>query len=123
MRTEGWSKISARAPRVRKTTVLVVEDDPELRTLYHGAIRAAGYAVVAVEDGLDALRRIEQHVPDIVVLDLELPRLRGRDVYRELTGNAKTAKIPIVVVTGSSLSDDDQREFSCVLQKPVHGRP
>jgi CheY-like chemotaxis protein len=104
-----------------KTTVLVVEDDPDLRALYRTSLTVAGYAVVAVEDGIDALRHIEgSGIPGAVILDLALPRLSGRDVHRELAAHPATSKIPIVVVTGSDISDLNKREFACVLRKPVH---
>jgi CheY-like chemotaxis protein len=72
-------------------SVLVVEDDPQLRELFKTVLRAAGYAVVAVEDGADALRRLEHAVPSVVVLDLALPRVDGRDVHRELKSRPDTA--------------------------------
>ena len=98
--------------------VLIVEDDPQLREMYRMALRAAGHAVVAVEDGTDALRQIEQAVPDLVVLDLALPRLGGHDVYRELKARPDTQDIPIVVVTGTDLSEAEARDFAFVLRKP-----
>jgi CheY-like chemotaxis protein len=99
--------------------VLVVEDDPALRELYRSALRAAGYAVVAVEDGVDALRRVERGCPEAVVLDLGLPRLSGRDVQRELKSSPDTQHIPIVVVSGTDTSDLDPEDFACVLNKPI----
>ena len=88
--------------------------------LYQSALKAAGYQVVAVDDGLAALRHLEEGVPDAVVLDLGLPRVGGRDVYRELTANPATAHLPIIIVTGSTLTDREAREFSCVFRKPLH---
>lgn len=99
--------------------VLVVEDDPPLRELYRSALRAAGYAVVAVEDGIDALRRVERGRPEAVILDLGLPRLSGRDVQRELKSSPDTQHIPIVVVSGTDTSDLDPEDFACVLNKPI----
>jgi CheY-like chemotaxis protein len=99
--------------------VLVVEDDPMLRELYRSTLKAAGYAVVAVGDGVDALRRVEYERPDAVVLDLGLPRLNGRDVQRELKSAPDTKHIPIVVVSGSDTSDLDPDDFACVLSKPI----
>ena len=57
--------------------------------------------MVAVEDGVDALRYVEGHTPSLVVLDLGLPRLGGEDVRRELASRPGIRDIPIVVVTGS----------------------
>ena len=98
--------------------MLIVEDDPQLREVYRMALRAAGHVVLAVEDGTDALRQIEQAVPDLVVLDLALPRLGGHDVHRELKARPDTRDIPIVVVTGTDLSEAEARDFACVLRKP-----
>ena len=102
----------------RERVILVVEDDPELRTLYRTTLRSAGYAVFAVDDGLDALEYVEQTVPAAVVLDLGLPRLHGLDVQRELAAQPHTQHIPIVVVTGES-GKLNERDFSCVLRKPI----
>ena len=99
--------------------ILVVEDDPALRELYRSTLRSVGYAVVAVEDGVDALRRIEHNPPDAVVLDLSLPRLNGRDVYHELKSGPETRHIPIVVVSGMDTSDLNPKDFACVLNKPI----
>jgi CheY-like chemotaxis protein len=106
-------------PNVRRVIVLVVEDDKELRELYRSTLTIAGYVVPAVEDGLDALRLIDQGiVPSAMVLDIGLPRLGGHDVAREFRAHVETRSIPIVVVTGSD-TDVDEREFSCVLRKPL----
>lgn len=104
----------------RNSTVLVVEDDPGLRSLYRAALTSAGYAVIAVEDGLDALHRVANKAPNAVVLDLGLPRLNGRDVSRELKACPDTRDIPIVVVSGTDMHDLDLDDFACVLRKPIH---
>ena len=106
MSTSSWRK------------VLVVEDDPQLRDLYRLALRAAGYVVIAVEDGTDALRQIDQALPALVVLDLGLPRLDGRDVHRELKARSHTRDIPVVVVSGTNISDAEAKDFACILRKP-----
>ena len=104
--------------RRRKTIVLVVEDDPHLRQLYRSALTLAGYIVVSVEDGVDALRHVEADVPGLVVLDLGLPRLSGRDVQRELAAHAETQSIPVIVVSGDP-GDINPSDFACVLRKPI----
>ena len=84
---------------------------------YRFALGASGYAVVAVEDGIDALRYLAQATPAGVVLDLGLPPLDGRDVQREMAAHRLTDRIPIVVVTGQT-TDINEREYACVLYKP-----
>lgn len=106
-------------PTIPRKPVLVVEDDPALRELYRSALRTAGYTVVAVEDGSDALRYIEQRRPSAVVLDLALPRVAGRDVHRELKARPDTRNIPVVVVSGTDMSDLNPNDFASLLMKPI----
>jgi DNA-binding response OmpR family regulator len=94
-----------------------VEDDRELRAVIRSSLTAAGYVVVAVEDGMDALRHLDWDIPDAVVLDIGLPRLNGRDVQRELASHADLQSIPIIAVSGDT-SGLNLRDFSCILQKP-----
>ena len=106
-------------PSPWRTTLLVVEDDAELRQLYRAILVGAGYAVIPVEDGIDALRRLEVDAPSAIVLDLSLPRLGGLDVHREIAAHADTRHIPVIIVTGSDTADLDPRDFACILKKPV----
>lgn len=98
--------------------ILVVEDNADLRRLFRTALSMAGYDVDEAADGLDALRIIENRVPDLVVLDLMLQSLDGRSVQQELAARAVTRHIPIVIVTGSLL-EISGANVSCVLRKPV----
>ena len=100
-------------------SILIVEDDPELRAFYRALLQMEGFTVVAVEDGIDALRHIEVDPPHAVVLDLGLPRLGGRDVHREITGRVEMRGIPIVIVTGEPIDDLDPKDFACILRKPL----
>jgi CheY-like chemotaxis protein len=104
--TSSWRKI------------LIVEDDSQLRELYRNALRTAGYVVIAVEDGADALRQIEHSMPALVVLDLALPRVDGRDVHRELQARPETRYIPVILVSGTDMANVDTKQFACVLRKP-----
>jgi CheY-like chemotaxis protein len=101
------------------TRVLVVEDDDPTRELYRAALKRNGYLVVAVADGLAALRAIESERPDVIVLDLALPRLAGRDVLREVRENPLTSAIPVIVVTGNSSVDLHEPIPTPILTKPV----
>lgn len=101
-------------------TVLIVEDDAPTRELYRMVLKESGYAVIGVDDGLAALRAVDSQHPDVVVLDMALPRLGGRDVLRELRANPATRSMPIVIVTGTDVSDMSERTVVPVLQKPVN---
>ena len=97
-----------------------MEDDYPTRHMYRATLTAAGFHVVAVEDGVDALRTVDAgELPDAVVLDLGLPRLHGRDVYKELRARSETSTIPVIIVTGSDIEDRDTAEFRFFLRKPL----
>lgn len=100
-------------------TILVVEDDRATREMYRTALIVAGWRVVGVEDGLDALNVLEHARPAAVILDLMLPRLGGLDVYKELQARPSTRRIPVIIVTGSdarALEPSDTRLF---IRKPI----
>jgi CheY-like chemotaxis protein len=103
----------------RPATVLVVEDDPQLRRLYRQALVAARYNTTTVADGLGALASIDAHMPDVVVLDLGLPQVSGWDVYRELRARPGTRALPIIVVSGNVFGDIDPRDPVWLLTKPI----
>jgi DNA-binding response OmpR family regulator len=107
----------ATADPSRRTSILVVEDDVALLSFYKSGLMLAGFAVTTAANGIDALHRIEEDPPDLIVLDLGLPLLSGLDVLREITSDARTRHIPILVVTGQP--DVELAGFACVLQKPV----
>ena len=99
-------------------TILVVEDDPHLRSFYRTALTLEGYVVREAGDGLHALHQIDRHPPDLVVLDLDLPNISGVSVRQEIAAHAHTREIPVVVVTGST-RDLAALDVACVLRKPV----
>ena len=106
-------------PATAVKVVLIVEDDAQTRELYRSTLKAHGYQVMAVEDGFSALQVVEADPPDVIVLDMALPRLSGRDVLRELRGSPMTRNIPVVIATGTDVADLDERAGSQVLRKPI----
>jgi len=97
---------------------LLVEDDRSLRQLYRLELELRGLAVEIAGDGIEALSIIEQQRPDLVVLDLGLPRLGGLAVAQELKAHDDTRSVPIVVVTGSP-EPIDETGFVAVIRKPL----
>ncbi|HEX6359606.1 response regulator transcription factor [Actinophytocola sp.] len=77
--------------------VLVVDDDPQVRTVVSWQLAAEGFAVAEAGDGESALRMIDTSSPDLVVLDLGLPKLGGLDV---LTRVRKVSAVPVILLTG-----------------------
>lgn len=101
-----------------RQTILVVEDDEDLRRLFRTALALAGYDVIEAGDGLEALQRIDGALPDLVVLDLVLPGMSGIVVQQELAAQALTRQIPVVVITGSAI-DPSELQVACLLRKPI----
>lgn len=82
------------------TRVLVVEDDTAIATLIAYNLERSGYRVTIAADGVEALRRLRQSAPDLVVLDLLLPLRSGWQVLREMrSGSARLATVPVLLVT------------------------
>lgn len=100
-----------------KRRILVVEDDSDLRHLYSSWLSLAGFAVETAGDGIIALQLVEQDPPDLLLLDLGLPLLRGEHVANELAARAHTREIPVIIVTGEPVSLAPAA--ACVLTKPV----
>jgi CheY-like chemotaxis protein len=98
--------------------ILVVEDDADLRQMYRLALSLVGYEVLGAGNGIEALTLLEQHPPDLVLLDLGLPALDGFAVQQEITARGGRPPVPIVVVTGLQVSPDSL-PVPCVLRKPV----
>jgi twitching motility two-component system response regulator PilH len=91
-------------PLQPRPTVLVVDDDRDIREMYTSALRMAGFDVRAAMDGMIALRQIEHQRPDVVVLDLDLPLINGIAVHGELESNVETHALPVVIVTGTEMN-------------------
>jgi CheY-like chemotaxis protein len=99
--------------------VLLVEDDVDLALLYRGVLRMSGFEAVHVVDGISALRLLEEEVPDLIVVDMNLPVLNGDQLLREIAGHADLRHIPAIVVTGSDIPPDLAIEQAKqILRKP-----
>src|SRR6266850_3800217 len=84
----------------QRPLLLIVEDDRVLRELYRVAFSLSSFTVHACEDGMDALRYLEQEQPDVIVLDLQLPRVSGVSIFQELRAHAATERVPVIICTG-----------------------
>lgn len=105
--------------------VLLVEDEPLTAEVFARALAREGFAVDVARDGLQALRRLHDQPPTLVVLDMSLPTLSGAEIVRRLRRDGYT-KLPIVVVSGSSRTDArlsvDELTPGRWIDKPVKPR-
>lgn len=99
----------------RSQTILLVEDNADLRHIFRTALLFEGFGVQEAADGYEALRLLDQGAVRLVVLDLRLPHLDGVTVLKELESKKR---LPVVVVTASD-ADVSRFDVECVLKKPV----
>jgi two-component system cell cycle response regulator DivK len=84
--------------------VLVVEDYQDAREMYSEYLRYAGFRVAEASNGFEAIEQASTLVPDIILMDLALPRMDGWEATRRLKEDERTRHIPIVALTGHALS-------------------
>jgi DNA-binding response OmpR family regulator len=112
---------------VTKKTILVVDDEADVRNFLMAALIEAGFNVIMAADGFEAMEQVEKYEPDLISLDLVMPKRSGAKFYRDLTKNKKWSKIPIIIVTGHARDDlgkADLKELTMsgpgiYLEKPV----
>jgi|SRR4051812_33003807 DNA-binding response OmpR family regulator len=90
-------------------TVLVVDDDPVILKLLEVNFEMEGFEVVRAADGAEGLERARAVLPDIVILDVMMPRMTGYEVAKALREDEDTAHIPIIFVTARAQSQDVER--------------
>jgi CheY-like chemotaxis protein len=107
----------------RVPLVLVVDDYEDIRVLYAEYLHAAGFRTECAEDGAIAIARAHALRPDLIVMDLDMPNLDGREAIRQLKADPATRDIVIIALTGREVMDHGQRvyEVGCdeYLTKPL----
>ena len=95
--------------------VLVVEDYQDAREMYAAYLHFSGFAVAEAGNGIEAVEKAHELMPDIVLMDLALPRMDGWEATRRLKNDERTRHIPIVALTGHALAGhaEGAREAGC----------
>ena len=103
--------------------VLVVDDDREIRDIATMRLEAAGYDVTSAIDGQDGMDMISKQMPDVIVMDLRMPRKDGMGMLTELKARIDTKQIPVVMLSASVI--DERRALDAgarfFLSKPYKG--
>ncbi|MHB1853918.1 MAG: response regulator transcription factor [Acidimicrobiales bacterium] len=89
------------------STILVVDDDPVIQKLLEVNFSIEGYRVEVAGDGLEALEKAKAVLPDLIVLDVMMPRMNGLEAAKALKADPKTASIPIIMLSAKA-QDIDQ---------------
>jgi two-component system cell cycle response regulator DivK len=106
--------------------VLLVEDNEKNLKLARDVLEYAGFRVLVAMTGEDAVLRAREALPDLVLMDLQLPGMDGFEVLRRLRGDTATANIPVVALTAFAMQQDRERAsgagFEGYLVKPIDVR-
>jgi two-component system cell cycle response regulator DivK len=89
------------------TRILVVEDTPDNRQILRDLLTSAGYELVEAADGAAGVAAAIEHLPDLILMDIQLPVLDGYEATRRIKAHAATAGIPVIAVTSYALSGDE----------------
>jgi len=102
-------------PARERPLVLVVEDYDDAREMYAAYLQFSGFDVEAATNGVEAVEKAHELLPDIVLMDLALPRMDGWEATRRLKGDDQTRHIPIVALTGHALAGhaEGARQAGC----------
>jgi CheY-like chemotaxis protein len=107
-----------------QSTVLIVDDNPQNVELLQAFLESLPVKLVTAVDGLDALQKVADHQPDLVLLDIMMPQMSGFQVCRRLKGDAKTRDIQVLMVTALNELGDIEQANECgtddFVSKPVN---
>jgi two-component system chemotaxis sensor kinase CheA len=112
-KSAGMPIIAAAAPQQegveRKARILVADDSPTTRALLQNIMEMAGYEVRAAGDGLDAFERLKAETFDLVVSDVDMPRMNGFELTGSIRSDTRLAELPVVLVTSMESQEDREK--------------
>jgi len=104
-------------------TVLIVEDNELNMKLFRDLLEAHGYATLQTRNGIEALSLAREHLPDLILMDIQLPEVSGLDVTKWLKDDEALRHIPVIAVTAFAMKGDEERirEGGCeaYISKPI----
>lgn len=101
----------------RRETILVVEDERDLRFILTAHLRAAGYSVINATNGYEGIEKAGAHLPDLIIMDVGLPKLDGIAATRAIKADPATEDIPVIMLTARSQSEDVVRGLEAGAQE------
>jgi two-component system cell cycle response regulator DivK len=104
-------------------TILIVEDNELSMKLFHDLLHAHGYTVLQTRDGVEALKLARHHRPDIILMDIQLPKISGLEVMKWIREDDDLKAIPVVAVTAFAMKGDRERIIAggcdAYISKPI----
>jgi two-component system cell cycle response regulator DivK len=118
-----WIMPSDRQPPRAPKRILIVEDHELNMKLLNDLLEAHGYEILQAREGLVAVHLARQHLPDLILMDVQLPDISGLEATRLLKADEQTKAIPIVAVTAFAMAGDKQRTLDsgcdAYVAKPI----
>ena len=103
--------------------ILIVEDNDLNLKLFRDLLSANGYATVETKEGVEAMGITRAEMPDLILMDIQLPEISGLDVTRKIKNDPEIKHIPVIAVTAFAMKDDEEKilEAGCeaYLSKPI----
>jgi chemosensory pili system protein ChpA (sensor histidine kinase/response regulator) len=103
-------------------TIMVVDDSLTVRRVTQRLLERAGYGVLLAKDGVDALRQLQDVKPDAMLVDIEMPKMDGYDLTRNVRGTRATADIPIIMITSRTAEKHRSKAFEVGVNEYL-GKP
>lgn len=107
-----------------RNRVLIIEDNEQNMYLFTFLLEKNGYKVLQAKDGLTGIDLAEQQIPDLILLDIQLPDMNGYQIAHQLQSKAKTCKIPIIAVTSYAMVGDKEKTIKAgctgYIEKPIN---
>jgi two-component system cell cycle response regulator DivK len=104
--------------------VLIVEDNDKNMKLARDVLQNKGYQTLEAVTGEDGVKLAKQHVPDLVLMDIQLPGINGIEAFKQLRADARTANVPVVALTASVTPTDRSAitaaGFDAFISKPIN---
>ena len=106
--------------------ILIVDDNANNRKLTRDVLEFSGFGTLEAAGGVEGVAMAQEHVPDLVLMDIRMPDLSGTEALKLLKEDSRTAQIPVVAHTSSTMRGDEERflaeGFDGYLQKPISVR-
>lgn len=99
---------------------LIIEDDPAQQDIFMQAVKMAGFTVETIGDGAEALARLKDVEPQLVILDLHLPKVSGDEILAAIRADERLASVPVILATADPILAESLSDTSdLVLLKPI----
>jgi CheY-like chemotaxis protein len=110
-------------PQGGRKKILVVDDEPSVVTYLEALLQDNGYETVSASDGLEGMEKARREQPDLITLDISMPKESGVRFYRDLRGDSELARTPVVIVTGITGYGGKPEDFQKFISSRKHIAP